>query len=142
MTEWIDDAVERVKRRFDTGASRAEVEAFLSSEGYDGRQIGEILTRLFPSAANNLLAVGSTGDGSTQTFRVAGPHERGRFTPEAWGHLLRLSGDTLSGVELEHMIERALTQLDGSIALDDLKALLEAAGIDGPGAPGSRRTVH
>jgi hypothetical protein len=35
-----------------------------------------------------------------------------------------------------------MTQLDGSIALDDLKALLEAAGIDEPGAPGSRRTIH
>jgi uncharacterized protein Smg (DUF494 family) len=142
MTEWINEAVERVKRRFDTGASRADVEAFLSSEGYDGPQIGEILSRLFPSAANNMIAVGSTGEGSAQTFRVAGPHERGRFTREAWGHLLRLAGDTLSGVELEHVIERALAQLDGSIALDDLKALLEAAGIDEPGAPGSRRTVH
>ena len=40
------------------------------------------------------------------------------------------------------VIERALTQLDGSIALDDLKALLEASGIDEPGTPGSRRTVH
>ena len=77
-----------------------------------------------------------------RTFRVPGPHERGRFTPDAWGHLLRLSGDTLNPAELEQVIERALTQLDGSIALDDLKALLEAAGIDEPGAPGSRRTVH
>lgn len=142
MPEWIDDAVARIRKRFDTGASRADVEAFLSAEGYDGIQIGEILTRLFPSAVNNAVAAGSIGDGSSQTFRVAGPHERGRFTREAWGHLLRLSGDTLSGAELEHVIERALTQLDGSIALDDLKALLEAAGIDEPGAPGSRRTVH
>jgi uncharacterized protein Smg (DUF494 family) len=142
MTEWIDEAVERVRKRLDSGASRAEVEAFLSEEGYDGGQIGQILTRLFPAPANNAAAVGSTGEGNAQTLRVAGPHERGRFTREAWGHLLKLSGDTLSGAELEHVIERALTQLDGSIALDDLKALLEAAGIDEPGAPGSRRTVH
>ena len=26
------------------------------------------------------------------TFRVLGPHERGRFAPEAWGHLLALTG--------------------------------------------------
>ena len=77
-----------------------------------------------------------------RTFRIPGPHERGRFTRDAWGHLLRLSGDTLNPAELEHVIERALTQLDGSIALDDLKALLEASGIDEPGTPGSRRTVH
>lgn len=142
MTEWIDEAVERVRKRLDSGASKAEVEEFLSEEGYDGGQIGQILTRLFPAPANNAAAAGSTGEGNAQTFRVAGPHERGRFTREAWGHLLKLSGDTLSGAELEHVIERALTQLDGSIALDDLKALLEAAGIDEPGAPGSRRTVH
>jgi uncharacterized protein Smg (DUF494 family) len=142
MTESIEDALQRVRRRFDAGASRAEVEAFLAAEGYDGRQIGEILTRLFPAPANTPMTVGSTTEGSAQTFRVAGPHERGRFTREAWGHLLRLSGDTLSGAELEHVIERALTQLDGSIALDDLKALLEASGIDEPGAPGSRRIVH
>ena len=77
-----------------------------------------------------------------RTFRVPGPHERGRFTPDAWGHLLRLSGETLNPAELEQVIERAMTQLDGSIALDDLKALLEASGIDEPGTPGSRRTVH
>ncbi|HEX2780172.1 MAG TPA: DUF494 family protein [Gemmatimonadaceae bacterium] len=81
-------------------------------------------------------------DRDGRTFRVPGPHERGRFTPDAWGHLLRLSGETLNPSELEQVIERALTQLDGSIALDDLKALLESVGIDEPGAPGSRRTVH
>lgn len=84
----------------------------------------------------------SMSDRDGRTFRVPGPHERGRFTPDAWGHLLRLSGETLNPSELEQVIERALTQLDGSIALDDLKALLESVGIDEPGAPGSRRTVH
>ena len=57
MTEWIDEAVERVRKRLDSGASRAEVEAFLSEEGYDGGQIGQILTRLFPAPANNAAAV-------------------------------------------------------------------------------------
>ncbi|NUO65186.1 MAG: DUF494 family protein, partial [Gemmatimonadaceae bacterium] len=81
------------------------------------------------------------GEREGRTFRVPGPHERARFTPDAWGHLLRLSGESLNAAELEHVIERAMTQLDGSIALDDLKALLEAVGIDAPGAPGSRRTI-
>jgi len=49
------------------------------------------------------------------TFRVMGPHEWGRFAPEAWGHLLRLS-DTgaLNGPELEQVIERALAHFDGT----------------------------
>jgi Smg protein len=43
------------------------------------------------------------------TFRVLGPHERGRFAPEAWGHLLALTGSgALNAAELEHIIERAL----------------------------------
>lgn len=63
------------------------------------------------------------------TFRVLGPHERGRFAPDAWGHLLALCGaGVLNAAELEQVIERALIQLDGRIALDDLRALLDSAG--------------
>lgn len=76
------------------------------------------------------------------TFRVMGPHERGRFAPEAWGHLLSLSGTgALSALELEQVIERALAQFDGRIALDDLRALMEASGMSGgSGEPGT--TIH
>src|SRR5678815_2119910 len=46
------------------------------------------------------------------TIRVLGPHERGRFAPEAWGHLLALSGaGALNPAELEQVIERAMLQL-------------------------------
>lgn len=75
------------------------------------------------------------------TFRVLGPHERGRFAPEAWGHLLSLNGSgALNAAELEHLIERAMTQIDGRIALDDLRSLMEVAGYDDDG--GSDPTVH
>ena len=77
------------------------------------------------------------------TIRVMGPHERGRFAPEAWGHLLALNGSgAINGAELEHIIERALMQLDGRIALDDLRNLLEGSGLDEPGEAGSNVTVH
>ena len=76
-------------------------------------------------------------------FRVLGPHERGRFAPEAWGHLLALSGSgAINPAELEQIIERALIQFDGRIALDDLRALMEGTGYaDGPSA-GDNQTVH
>jgi Smg protein len=76
------------------------------------------------------------------TFRVLGPHERGRFAPEAWGHLLSLNGaGVLNAAELEQVIERALTQFEGRIALDDLRSLIAAAGYDEPeSSPES--TVH
>jgi hypothetical protein len=81
----------------------------------------------------------SRGHNSRMTFRVMGPHEQGRFAPEAWGRLLQLKGSgALSAPELEQVIERALTHIDGRIALDDLRLLLEGVGViddtDGPSA--------
>lgn len=80
---------------------------------------------------------------TSMTFRVLGPHERGRFAPEAWGHLLALTGSgSLNSAELEHIIERALLQIDGRIALDDLRALLEGAGFIDQGDGDQHQTVH
>lgn len=77
------------------------------------------------------------------SFRILGPHERGRFAPEAWGHLLSLTGSgAINAAELEHIIERALLQFDGRIALDDLRALLEGAGLVASGDGGTNQTVH
>lgn len=77
------------------------------------------------------------------TFRVLGPHERGRFAPEAWGHLLALSGSgSLNAAELEHIIERALIQIDGRIALDDLRSLMEGAGYAEQADGDQQQTVH
>jgi uncharacterized protein Smg (DUF494 family) len=71
------------------------------------------------------------------SFRVLGPHEHGRFAPDAWGHLLALrQSGTLTSVDLEYIIERALQQVDGRIALDDLRHLLAGTGlVDGDDAP-------
>ena len=77
------------------------------------------------------------------TFRVMGPHERGRFAPEAWGHLLSLNGSgAINGLELEHIIERALIQFEGRIALDDLRGLLEGTGLEDSSGSGDNTTVH
>ncbi|HEU4747334.1 MAG TPA: DUF494 family protein [Gemmatimonadaceae bacterium] len=77
------------------------------------------------------------------TFRVMGPHERGRFAPEAWGHLLSLNGSgAINGLELEHIIERALQQFEGRIALDDLRGLLEGTGLDDSSGRGDHTIVH
>jgi uncharacterized protein Smg (DUF494 family) len=77
------------------------------------------------------------------TIRVLGPHERGRFATEAWGHLLALAGaGALNPAELEQVIERAMLQFDGRIALDDLRSMMEGAGFDDPGAAADTQTVH
>ncbi len=75
------------------------------------------------------------------TVRVQGPHEVGRFSPEAWGLLLALRGSgALDGAELEQVIERAMAQFDGRIAVEDLRALLDGAGLGDANGPAGR--VH
>ena len=76
------------------------------------------------------------------TFRMMGPHERGRFAPEAWGLLVALRGaGVLNAAELEHLIDRAMAQIDGRIALDDLRSVMEGAGNDDGQAP-DQTVVH
>ena len=76
------------------------------------------------------------------TFRVLGPHERGRFAPEAWGHLLALRGSgMLTAGDFEHVIDRVLSQIEGRVALDDLRAVLDGAGLFGTSGDASDR-VH
>jgi uncharacterized protein Smg (DUF494 family) len=77
------------------------------------------------------------------TIRIQGPHELGRFAPEAWGHLLSLNGSgVLNAAELEHVIERALSNIDGRIALDDLRFFLEGVGLGDDGPLGDNIKVH
>jgi hypothetical protein len=45
-------------------------------------------------------------------------------------------------MELEHIIERALMQIDGRIALEDLRSLLEGSGLEDTGGAADNQTVH
>ena len=75
-------------------------------------------------------------------FRVMAPFEQARFTPEAWGVLLRLrAAGALTGTDFEQVIERALVQVDGRIGVEDLRALL-GGGVAGDTALGGDVTVH
>lgn len=149
MNERLSGLLALLRERFAPGTDAAEVEAFLSSEGYDGRQIGEILALYFtdPSAASAQTSGVSDplSVAASAPIRVVGPHERGRFAPEAWGHLLSLTGaGVLTGGELEQVIERALTHIDGRIALDDLRSLMEGGAYDDSAAapPAGGVTIH
>ena len=141
MNQRLTDLLSDLRERFAPDASPDDVAAYLAAKGLDRRQIGEILDHLFPE----LEGAGPAGAGAesgTPLFRVQGLHERGRFAPDAWGHLIALAGaGALGPVELELVIERAMTQIDGRIALDDLRAFMEAAGLDDGGAP-DKLTVH
>ena len=142
MDERLTELLARLRERFTPESEPDQVEEYLTSIGYDRREIGEILTAFFADLSPGRSDT-PTFVSIPMTFRVQGPHERGRFAPDAWGHLLSLSGaGLLSAMELEHVIERALTQIDGRIAIDDLRSLMEASGLDEGGASGDHTTVH
>ncbi len=48
----------------------------------------------------------------------------------------------LNAAELEHVIDRALTYIEGRIALDDLRSLMEGPGYDHDGPTTDPATVH
>ena len=82
----------------------------------------------------------ATYDDPGATFRVMAPFEQARFAPAAWGLLLRLrAAGSLAGTEFEQFVERALVQVDGRIGVEELRALLGAAG---DAALGGDVTVH
>lgn len=137
MTARLDDLLAELRKRFPADADPGEVEAYLAGEGFDRRQIGEILERFFPhpaaasasAAAAEAAAAALRRDGE-RGFRVLAPYELGRFAPEAWVQLLALRyGGMLSAVDLELVIERMLANTDGPIALDDLRAFMESVGL-------------
>jgi hypothetical protein len=112
-----------LRERFPGDFDPAEVARFLKARGVDRRAIGELVAHLQQERSARSTRV----DGPL--FRVEGPHERGRFAPEAWGQLLSLvmNGQLGSG-DFESAVERLLAQVDGRIGPSDVRALIE--GID------------
>jgi Smg protein len=152
--EALQSLVRELRRRFPSDADVREVEIWLASLGYDARQIAQVREALAAEVASGGEAdQGEAGGGlgpeagsgppEWPPIRVAAPYERARFAPEAWGHLLQLRAAGLDGVEFEQLVDRALLQVEGRIAVEDLRALLEAGGGGGdePQAPGAG-TVH
>jgi uncharacterized protein Smg (DUF494 family) len=134
--------VEDLRERFAADTDVVEVEAYLSSQGYDRRQIGEILSLLYSDTAT-VPVWDATVLARQAPLRVQGPHERGRFSAEAWGYLMMLGGSgAVSLHDFEQLVERALTHVEGRIGLPEIRALAEEGGYD-ESSPGSERTqVH
>jgi uncharacterized protein Smg (DUF494 family) len=135
-TPVLDD----LRERFAADTDVVEVEAYLSSKGYDRRQIGEILSLLYSDTEPSPGWEGTDGVRES-SLRVQGPHERGRFTSEAWGFLITLyASGAVHFNDFEQLVERALVHVDGRIGLADIRALAEDVGFD-DGAMGSDRPL-
>lgn len=138
--------LDELRERFAADTDVVEVEAYLSSKGYDRRQIGEILSLLYSDTVSGTAY--STADngpesGREPSLRVQGPHERGRFTAEAWGYLITLyASGAVNLNDFEHLVERALVHVDGRIALADIRALADDAGLDDGAMGGEHPLIH
>ncbi len=76
-------------------------------------------------------------------LRVQGPHERGRFTAEAWGYLVMLGGSGAVNLhDFEQLVERALSHVDGRIGLPEVRALADEGGFDDSASNSDRTQVH
>ena len=77
------------------------------------------------------------------TFQSHGTPRTGQVCPRGLGTPPSLSGSgAINPVELEHIIERALMQIDGRIALEDLRGMLEGSGLEDTGGAADNQTVH
>lgn len=133
----------RLRERFPVDSNPADVEAFLKSEGFSRRDILEIVLAWTQSFLDSGHGQFDALDPAGSTVRVMGPHEQGRFTTEAWGHLLSLAqGGAVNPTDLEGVIDRALAQVEGRITLDDLRSLMESGGLDEFGPPPDHVTIH
>ena len=135
--------LEDLRSRFTTETEVGEVEAYLSSQGYEHGHIGEILELLFGNAASEVPELASVTESRPMPLRVQGPHERGRFSAEAWGYLIMLGGSGLvSQHDFEQLVERALLHVEGRIGISEIRALAEDGGFDDSATFSDRSQVH
>lgn len=141
MTDRWHAVLQTLRARFEPDTRTEELAAFLSREGFDRRQIGEIVARFRAESAPRATAAEPLA--GPPPLRVLGPHEWGRFTPEAWGRLLALNaGGLLSPHDFERLIDRALEQGDGRVDLAAVRAILEGIGLADPEGDAPPLTIH
>ncbi len=120
------------------GATPQELAIHLAASGYDPERAAILVEQLAgdhdaddaPEKDDAVSLDRPAADSVTRdeaggsTLRVWAPFERARFSPEAWGQLLHLRADGMSDAEFEHLVDRALLQLDGRVGPSELRALL------------------
>lgn len=143
MTDRWDALLAALRERFAPDTDADQLAAFLSTEGFDRRQIGEIVARFCGDVAGERVELAGPLAVRPPPVRVLGPHELGRFTPDAWGQILTLhASGLLTVVELEHVIERALGHADGRVTLPELRVILDGIGLGDSGGDLDLVTIH
>lgn len=147
MTERWVQMLATLRERFSSDTDIVEMESFLAAKGLDRQEIGEVLSLYFADGIamdQPSVPVTEISGGAPRTsLRVQGPHERGRFTPEAWGYLLTLHESGLvAPFDFEQLVERALFHIDGRIGLSDIRSLADDVGFDSLSLGTDRTLLH
>lgn len=138
--------LETLRATFSADSDVADLEQFLASRGLDGQEIGEVLSLYFDELGT--MGAGSapsavTASGRSTSLRVQGPHERGRFTVDAWGYLIMLhESGVVSAFDFEQLVERALFHIDGRIGVPEIRALADEVGLDAVASASDRTLLH
>lgn len=148
MTERWTYMLAALREQFPPGTDVVELEQFLVEEGLDRHDIGEVLSLYFADTTGGFADPGEGARSEVRSagpasLRVQGPHERGRFTVEAWGCLLTLyESRVVSSFDFEQLVERALFHIDGRIGLPDVRALVDEVGLDAASLAADRTLLH
>ena len=157
MSDRWDAVRAALRARFPDAAPVAELASFLAAEGLDEAQIGEVLAGFATDPGGDLAGLDRRAAPSTTggrgaaplkrapvaPIRVPGPHEWGRFTPEAWGRVLQLNaGGILAASDLERVLDHALDHGGGRVDLSVLRAVLDGVGLADAGAHSDPTTIH
>jgi Smg protein len=148
MTERWTHMLAALREQFPPEADVVELEQYLVAEGLDRHEIGEVLSLYYAdtveggAAARSDAPFGARSAGPVP-LRVQGPHERGRFTAEAWGYLVTLhESRVVSSFDFEQLVERALFHMDGRIGLSDIRTLANEVGLDAASLAADRTLLH
>lgn len=131
MTDRLHHALVAVRAHFPPDADVREVERYLASRGLAPHEIDEVLARLAADPVSGRALGARRDDPGTGSIRVQGPHERGRFHPDAWGYVLALhaSGAAPPAV-IEELVARALAYGDDVVSVQDLRSGAAELGVD------------
>lgn len=145
MTDRWYQMLAALRANFAPDADVRDVERYLAARGLARHEIDEVIARFVgqhtrsvtPSSAPRVIQL------SRPALRVQGPHERGRFTTDAWGFLLTLHDTSSTGLAVfETLVERALHHLDGPITRQDVRLLADELGVDVDALPVDHSLLH
>lgn len=147
MSDRWSQLLATLRERFTTDSDIVEMESFLASNGLSRQEIGEVLSLYFADAValdlpDEYIRTSAQVD-IGRSLRVQGPHERGRFTADAWGFLMMmLASGSVSSFDFEQLVERALFHIDGRIGLPEIRSFADEVGIDAASLATDRTLLH